>query len=238
MFPREAGSGLSGPATPALRIQRSISRAMAEGQVTAEAVVKEVVVAEEQMNCPVRCVRRSEVRVRQRCSLAGSQQQQQTSGRMREQCWLTYLGELGSERAHGRTRACESWSVVGDGEPASQRERPLHPTADLPFRLLSTGPSAARQHPEKSDSFTYPRSKITQRPPHHPPHTHNRNHVVALARPLHHEAPLADALGPAAQQVVLRQRRIQEARSEVRKIWNTRRRPLGRRNGTMMEAED
>ena len=44
MFPGEAGS-LSGPATQALRIQRSISRAMAEGQVTAETVVKAVVVA-------------------------------------------------------------------------------------------------------------------------------------------------------------------------------------------------
>lgn len=44
-FPCEAG-WFSGPATPALRIQRSISRAVAEGQGTAEQEVKGVVVAE------------------------------------------------------------------------------------------------------------------------------------------------------------------------------------------------
>jgi hypothetical protein len=39
VFPGEAGS-FSGPATPALRIQRSISRAMAEQQVAAESVIR------------------------------------------------------------------------------------------------------------------------------------------------------------------------------------------------------
>jgi hypothetical protein len=92
--------------------------------------------------------------------------------------------------------------------------------------------SVLQVHPEKSDGFT--RSKTTQRLSHRR-HTHNRNHVATLPCSVRHEAPLDDALGPAAQQLVPEQRRIQAARSEVRNIWISWERPLGRRVTVNME---
>jgi len=94
VFPLEAGhSWFSGPATPALRIQRSISRAMAEELVTAERMLAEVkaVVAEQSMGLLRRggeVSGRSEVQLRQRCS--------PDDRRLRFECascelWLTYF---------------------------------------------------------------------------------------------------------------------------------------------------
>jgi hypothetical protein len=142
-------------------------------------------------------------------------------------CWLTYFPGR-NEQASSSTRAFfvrrrRSRSRTNSAYlRGATRSRASSPPASILRRA-----TAARTPGAKSPSV---------QPINH--HTHHRKDVATLARPLCHEAPLADALGQAAQPVVLRQRRIQEARSEVRKIWNRRRRPLGRRNGTMMAAED
>lgn len=69
----------------------------------------------------------------------------------------------------------------------------------------------------------------------HRRHTQHRNHVATLLCSVRHEAPLDHALGPAAQQVVPQQRRIQAARSEVRNIGMPGERPLGRGDIVNME---
>jgi hypothetical protein len=49
------------------------------------------------------------------------------------------------------------------------------------------------------------------------PPSNTRHHVCPVSRPLHHEAAVAAALDEAARQLVLQRRRLQAARSEVRR---------------------
>ena len=145
-------------------------------------------------------------------------------------CWLTYFPGRNQQASSStraffvRRRRFQGFALANEFRLPS-RSYPL--TCPSPPASILRRATAARTPGAKSPSV---------HPINH--HTHHRKDVATLARPLCHEAPLADALGPAAQQVVLRQRRIQEARSEVRKIWNRRRRPLGCEIGTVMEAED
>ena len=85
------------------------------------------------------------------------------------------------------------------------------------FRPWRAGSNSLRR---LKDLTTATRTPIEPPPPPAAPEpapesTRAQHHVCAVPRSLHHEAPVAAALGPAARQVVRQRRWLQAARSEV-----------------------
>lgn len=115
--------------------------------------------------------------------------------------------------------ARQSWSALvkmggelskADSPTRAGQAQPAHWPIGRRFFRITTSPLRS------------PNLQLTAVTPldHREPPPNTRNHVCAVPRPLHCQAPVAPALGQAARQLVRQRRRLQTARIEVCSPWD------------------